>query len=114
MPRPRCYRKVHFSPPIRYFKPVGQPLSELEEVALQADELEAIRLASLEGLSQTDAAAKMQISQSTFHRLLLAARQKVADALVNGKALRIENIEENQNETPGCGQRRRHRGGINR
>jgi predicted DNA-binding protein (UPF0251 family) len=68
-------------------------MTSLESVALSVDEFEAIRLKDLEGLEQTAAAESMRISQPTFHRLIEAARKKVADALVNGKAIRIEGGE---------------------
>lgn len=90
MPRPRQCRRVGCLPSVAYFKPRGIPLCELEEVALAVDEFEAIRLADLDGLYQEDAAEKMGISRQTFGRAIESARRKVADALVNGKALRIE------------------------
>lgn len=65
-------------------------MAELEEAILNVDELEAVRLKDLEGLDQEECAKKMDISQPTFHRLVQAARKKVADSIVNGKALRIE------------------------
>jgi len=64
-------------------------VSRLEEVALTVDELEALRLADLEGLYQDDAAARMEVSRPTFARIVEAARRKVAEALVRGRALRI-------------------------
>lgn len=90
MPRPTCPRRVGFTPSTIYFKPAGAPMGILEEVILGHDELEAIRLKNLVGLSQEEAASQMGVSQPTFHRLLLAAHQKLTDAVVNGKALRIE------------------------
>jgi predicted DNA-binding protein (UPF0251 family) len=75
---------------VKYFKPRGIPMASLESVGLSVDEFEAIRLKDLEGLEQTVAADSMKISQPTFHRVIEAARKKVADALVNGKAIRIE------------------------
>ena len=90
MPRPRRLRRVWFKPDIRYFKPAGIRMFELEECVLTVDELEAIRLKDLLGMDQGKAAEKMGISQPTFHRLLLSARKKIADAVVNGKAIRIE------------------------
>jgi predicted DNA-binding protein (UPF0251 family) len=66
------------------------PLRALEQVGLTVDELEAIRLADLEGLYQEAAAEQMNVSRQTFGRILEAAHRKVADALVNGKALSIE------------------------
>ena len=90
MPRPRRFRRVRFQPDVTYFKPKGVEMKNLEESIITIDELEAIRLKDYEGLDQENAAKKMNISQPTFHRLLLSARKKIADALVNGKALKIE------------------------
>lgn len=90
MPRPRLCRRVGFEPGVTYFKPRGIPISELEESRLTVDEFEAVRLKDLEGLEQEEAAKKMNISQPTFHRLVLSARKKIADAIVNGKAIKIE------------------------
>jgi len=72
------------------FKPIGIPLRDLEEVTMTLDEFEALRLADLNGHYQQQAAAQMAISRPTFSRIVDAARRKVADALVHGKALRIE------------------------
>lgn len=72
------------------FKPAGVPLRELEEIAMTLDEFEALRLADLDGLHQEPAARQMNVSRPTFSRVLDAARRKLADALVHGKALRIE------------------------
>jgi len=77
-------------PQANYYKPRGIPLSVLEEVTLAVDEFEAIRLADLEGLYQADAAEKMNISRQTLGRILESAHKKIADALVNGKALLIK------------------------
>lgn len=90
MPRPPKYRRVAFLPSVTYFKPAGIPLRILGEVQLSVEELEAIRLKDLEGLEQEQGAKKMNVSRPTFQRVLASARQKVADALFNGKALRIE------------------------
>jgi predicted DNA-binding protein (UPF0251 family) len=65
-------------------------MRELEEVILSVEEFEAVRLKDLEGLEQEQCAKKMNISQPTFHRLVLSARKKIADAIVNGKAIKIE------------------------
>ncbi|MBU7009195.1 MAG: DUF134 domain-containing protein [Theionarchaea archaeon] len=89
MPRPRRCRRVRFGPTCNYFKPRGVPIQVLEEVALQVDELEAIRLVDLEGNGQQEAADIMNISQPTLHRTLKDARKKIAEVLVSGKALRI-------------------------
>ncbi len=68
---------------------------ELEEVSISLDELEAIKLADCEGLYHEEAATKMAVSRPTFGRILQEARRKVADAIVHGKGLRIENHTEN-------------------
>jgi predicted DNA-binding protein (UPF0251 family)/predicted Fe-Mo cluster-binding NifX family protein len=90
MPRPFKCRMVAFMPGVTYFKPAGVPLRYLEEVAVTVEEMEALRLRELEGLEQEQAAAKMEISRPTFQRILASARRKIADALLNGKAIRIE------------------------
>jgi predicted DNA-binding protein (UPF0251 family) len=89
MPRPRIGRRIRFSPETTYFKPAGISLRDLEESVLERDELEAIRLVDLKGIEQTRAAEQMNISQPTLSRLLTSAREKIAEALVNGKAIRV-------------------------
>jgi predicted DNA-binding protein (UPF0251 family) len=86
-PRPRIVR--HW-PGVVYYKPQGVPLRVLAEVILGFDELEALRLADQEGLSQEEVGRQMNVSRATAGRILAQARLKVADALVTGKALRIE------------------------
>ncbi|MBU1669632.1 MAG: DUF134 domain-containing protein [Actinobacteria bacterium] len=90
MPRPRKPRCVRDEPAFGFFKPQGVPLRELELVSLSVEELEALRLADIDGLYQEDAAAQMEVSRPTFHRILKEAHRKVAIALVEGKALGIE------------------------
>jgi predicted DNA-binding protein (UPF0251 family) len=90
MPRPLCPRRVDTDPPRTYFKPRGVPVSKLEETVLSVDELEALRLADLEGLYHEEAAARMNVSRATFGRIVEAARRKVAEVLVRGRALKIE------------------------
>ncbi len=89
MPRPCCLRHVEHTPRTVYFKPAGIPVHMLEDVLLASDELEALRLADLNGLYQEQAAEQMKISRPTFSRIVEEARRKVADALIHGKALRI-------------------------
>jgi predicted DNA-binding protein (UPF0251 family) len=67
------------------------PNHTLEIVQLSKDEMEAIRLADLQGLYQENAANKMEISRPTFGRILSSARAKIADALINGKSIEILN-----------------------
>lgn len=93
MARPRNCRRVGLMPGSDYFKPRGIPLSMLEEVILTVDEFEAIRLADLDGLYQEQAAEKMKVSRPTFGRIIEAAHKKMAEALVKGKALKIEGGE---------------------
>lgn len=90
MPRPCKQRRVLGNPNSSYFKPAGVRKIDLEESILQSDEFEALRLKDLFGLDQSECALKMDISQPTFHRLVQSARKKVADAIVNGKAIKIE------------------------
>ncbi len=90
MPRPRIPRCVRFKPGVFYFKPRGIPLRELEEIVLFPDELEALKLHEVDGLEQVAAAQKMKISQPTLARLLASAHQKVAEAIIKGRAIRIE------------------------
>ena len=89
MPRPRSCRYVEQKPCVTYFKPRGIPMTELTEVGLTVEGLEAIRLADLEGLTAEAAARRMRVSRHIFGRILAEARRTVADALVNGQALRI-------------------------
>ena len=90
MPRPPKCRRVAFLPGATYFKPAGIPLRVLEEVRLSVEEAEAIRLKDLEGLEQKTGAGRMNISRPTFQRVLASARRKIADALLNGRAIKIE------------------------
>ncbi len=90
MPRPRKYRRLLHEPHPAIYKPVGVPLRSLECTTLLHEELEALRLADLEGRYQEDAAEQMAISRSTFQRILTEGRRKVAQALVTGAALQIE------------------------
>ncbi|HUX36580.1 MAG TPA: DUF134 domain-containing protein [Rectinemataceae bacterium] len=93
MPRPISERRLGAPISPRVIKPAGVPSRELEEVSLGFDEAEALRLADLEGLYQEAAARSMGVSRQTFGRIIEAARRKVADAILNAKALRIEGGE---------------------
>lgn len=90
MPRPCCPRHIAHPPRCCYFKPAGVPLRDLQEIVLAADELEAVRLADAEDLYHTEAAVRMQISRQTFDRIVQRARKKIACALTQGHALRVE------------------------
>jgi predicted DNA-binding protein (UPF0251 family)/predicted Fe-Mo cluster-binding NifX family protein len=93
MPRPVNERRLGAVIPPRVMKPAGIPARELEEVILGFDEAEALRLADLLGLYQDAAARSMGVSRQTFGRIIESARRKTADAVLNGKALRIDGGE---------------------
>jgi predicted DNA-binding protein (UPF0251 family) len=96
MSRPKKCRLINCAPDTLYFKPRGIPLCDLEEVSLNMDELEALRLADYEGLYHEEAAKQMNISRATFGRILDGARHKTAGAILHGNALKIEpNINQN-------------------
>ena len=90
MPRPRKRRLLDHTPREAIYKPAGVPLDRLRRVTLLQEELEALRLADLEGLTQRQAAERMEISRSTFQRTVTQARRQVALALAGGHALQIE------------------------
>jgi len=90
MPRPRIPRCLRFNPNVYYFKPQGIPLRHLEEVILLPDELEALKLYEVDELDQKHAADKMKISQPTFARVLNKALKKITQAIILGKAIKIE------------------------
>lgn len=93
MPRPRKLKLIHGIPVPEcraLYKPSGMSMEEISSNTLTIVEYEAIRLIDAENKSQNDAASLMKISQPTISRILNSARNKIADALVNGKAIRIE------------------------
>ena len=90
MARPVKLRCVSQLPSAGFFRPMGIPVSILQGVQLSVEEVEAIRLKDLEDLEQEKCAEKMHISRPTFHRILESGRKKLADALINGKAIQIE------------------------
>jgi uncharacterized protein len=90
MPRPCCTRTIGFQPSTVLYKPAGVPARMLDFVVLTLDEMETLRLADMLGMYQADAAERMGISRSTFGRIVEEARRKLAHALINGMAIRIE------------------------
>jgi predicted DNA-binding protein (UPF0251 family) len=90
LPRPFKCRRVAIAPGVSYFKPRGVPMSELAEVNLTVDEWEALRLADLDGLYQEEAARRMNVSRQTFGNIINAAHRKIADSIINSKAIKIE------------------------
>lgn len=90
MVRPTRTRRIFFQPDVTYFKPVGIHRVNLKETLLSFDELEAIRLIDSERMEQNKAGKKMKISQSTLSRLLREGRKKLADAIIQGNAIKIQ------------------------
>jgi predicted DNA-binding protein (UPF0251 family) len=90
MPRPFCCRRIAGKPTASIFKPIGIPMAKLDEIVMTLDEFEAVRLADLDGLYQEEASGRMNVSRTTFSRIIASAHRKLADALVHGKAVRLE------------------------
>ena len=88
--RPTKWRKIENIPAVPYFVPSDKDIPEIDKNILKLEELEAIRLKDLEGLEQEECAVKMEVSRPTFQRILISAREKVADSLINGKIILIE------------------------
>ncbi|MEN8186469.1 MAG: DUF134 domain-containing protein [Bacteroidota bacterium] len=89
MPRPKNNRIVYEPPFYTEFKPVGASHKNLEETELSLDEFEAIRLADLVGMSHEEASNEMEISRSTFSRLIVKSRKKIAEFFFQGKLLSV-------------------------
>lgn len=106
MPRPRIIRRIFFDPKVTYFKPAGIMLRDLQDNILTKDELEAVRLIDYEEMEQTKAAKRMKISQPTLSRVLKSARKKISDAIVNGKAIKIQGGVYKMVQPRGMGMRR--------
>lgn len=113
MPRPKKWRMVCCLPPVREFSPVNVPSMPAETIVMTVDEYEAIRLIDHEGFSQEECSGYMKIARTTVQLIYNNARKKIASALVDGRALRIEGGEyhlcEGQEPYCGCGGCRRHR-----
>ena len=112
MPRPRKCRKVCQMPQIREFRPVGETAGE-NTVVLTVDEYEAIRLIDRQGFSQEECSSYMQVARTTVQLIYNSARKKIAEALVEGRVLRIEGGDyqlcSGEEEYCGCGGCWRHR-----
>ncbi len=113
MPRPRKWRKVCCLPESNRFGPLGTELDPLYFVTMTVDEYETIRLIDLEGFTQEECAAQMNIARTTVQGMYTDARRKLADSLVNGKALIIEGGDyqlcNGLEKSCGCGGCGRHR-----
>ncbi len=112
MPRPKRCRRVCLDPNFRVFKPQGTPMDGLSSIEMRLDELESLRLSDVEGLSQSEAASMMDISQPTFNRILSGARQKTARALTEGAALMIAKADSSTVRSPDGRRRARTDGGA--
>jgi predicted DNA-binding protein (UPF0251 family) len=89
--RPCLRRKIDFDPEVKYFKPQGIRVADLEIVELKKEEIEAIRLKNIQNFDQRECAEVMNTSPATFQRILVKANQKIALALIEGKAIKIIN-----------------------
>lgn len=94
MSRPKVRRRLNFNPNVYYFKPRGVPMRELKNVEILPDELEAIKLYLVDGLDQTESAKKMDVSQPTFARIINSATKKLGEAIIKGKAIKINKLED--------------------
>ncbi len=111
MPRPKRIRYIRFQPEATYFKPVGIPLRNLEEEKLTYEETEVLRLIDVEEQEQGKACKKMKISQPTLSRLLKSGRKKISEAIINGKAIKIQGGTFKMVRGRGLGQGKAGRGG---
>jgi len=102
MSRPKTCRRICCDIDSRFFKPRGIPLRDLVIIDLGIDELKSLRLSDQLGLSQTEGAKKMSVSQPTFNRILSSARHKVAGCLVEGNAIKIEDEKGHKKGKRGC------------
>jgi len=91
MTRPRRCRRIRGRANFNLFKPAGIRAQELEHIILTKEEFEAIRLKDYENFDQIKCSEMMEISQPTFHRLINEARKKLSKAIIEGKAINIEN-----------------------
>ena len=115
MPRPKKCRKVCQMPQIREFHPLGRACGD-PAVILTVDEYEAIRLIDRQGFSQEECSAYMQVARTTVQLIYNSARKKIAEALVEGRVLRIEGGDyqlcSGEEEYCGCGGCKKHRLGC--
>ena len=98
MPRCKKQRCCRLLENERIFKPTGIPLSEMEIIDIEIDELEAVRLCDYEGKSQIETAEIMEISRGTVQRLLNSGRRKILDGLLHLKAIKLKNTGDGFNE----------------
>lgn len=115
MARPIKWRRVCCLPESKRFGSLDAPSDVDNIVKMTVDEYETIRLIDLEGYTQEECAAQMNVARSTVQGIYFEARKKLADSLVNGKMLLIEGGEYQlcDGSGNGCGRGgcRRHRCG---
>ena len=87
MARPFKCRCICSKPKVTEFAP--ENMAAGGTVTLGYDEYEVVRLLDYEMLTQEKCAKKMNVSRPTVTRMYENARQKIADALVNAKRIRI-------------------------
>jgi uncharacterized protein len=88
--RPVKWRRIENVPVVQFFVPSDTASATIPENVLKLEELEAVRLKDLEGFEQEECAERMEVSRPTFQRILLSAREKIADSLVHGKTIHVE------------------------
>lgn len=88
-------RNIKYNPDFTCFKPAWVPRNKLKKNILKIDELEALRLTNIDCLSNQQWAESMNISSSTFNRILKSAYKKITDSLLNWKAIKIMNKQNN-------------------
>lgn len=98
MPRCKKQRCCRLLENERIFKPTGIPLSEMDIIDIEIDELEAVRLCDYEGKNQIETAEIMGISRGTVQRLLNSGRRKILDGLLHLKAIKLKNTGDGFNE----------------
>lgn len=115
MARPRKWRKVCCLPESNLFGPLKSSPADHEVIIMTVEEYETIRLIDLEGLKQEECAERMKVARTTVQRIYIDARKKIAEALVNGKILKIEGgdykLYDESERGRGCGRCRRRRDG---
>ena len=78
------------NPPSNFYFPSESDIPVVDDfVSLTIAEFEAMRLKHYISLNQKDSADNMSVSQPTFSRILDKAHQKITQALIEGKDIRV-------------------------
>ena len=106
MPRPTKPRRICEEPAIKGFAPEDTKL-KAEVITMSVDELEAIRLIDIEGISQEECALRMNVARTTAQAIYNSARTKLAKCLIEGYDLHVEggniNVCDGSAGCPECG-----------